>query len=893
MTRTKAKKARDQAQIGKAGPGGKTAKTGPKPSGPLGQGKKKKQPPQPGNAANPLSNVHALPKKPANPNQNNQPKKSKAQKKIDRAARLAGQRSTQQAGAPHVPQMSLPTGPPTSFQGVSGPTGQSGYPSAGVGISSGPPGGTAANVAPGQPAFTFTNAPNSQPSFRGLNALAGPPGHLGFGSGSAPNGPPPGLPTRPAAGRSAFPGGRYNDGGRNTKDNRDRYVASEDRYSSRDRYNGDGDRYAPSDSRYASRGGYGERERDRYDNSHDRYTDNGDRHASAHGADTYRPAYGSNLPPRPSDQAFSFTFKGAADVKVPDFSSAPRGPRAERGNGLRRNNRPNNKGPKFPAPHSRAIFQAMNNRETTPERLSGMAEGAVRFIPKDELDQPDSDALDHDAKRRKLGNDADERPKWSNPDPYTALPPTFDPQAKRTDVVQLIRQAKVMVENAEASANALADNADFVAFDFDDDDGPSTDTRIGYENLPAAQPFAINSYPPPQQSADISRAPDGPASSRPKKSRPDKRKRQADGDIIPSWLSSGELATPWKREGGYATDMDDISWGLHCEIRDYFDYVEPRDFEDRVRQHLVTRVSRALCHDEFSSLKVFGSFASGLYLPTADMDLVLLSHRFESTGNPMMLNYSLMARCLNHLRRAGLVSEATRPEVITKAKVPIIKFCDADANLKVDISFDNLSGVTANQTYAKWKADYPDLKYLLAVVKQFLAMRELNEVFSGGIGGFSITCFVVSFLQHRPPGPPQNLGQLLLDFFDFWGNNFDMATTGVSVNPPKHFEKPKSQPGTRKPLIREKWYLVDPNDHMNDLTGGTKKAPLIQKCFSDAAASLKRSLLFLKGAPNANIKARHSILSCIIGGNYNTFDIQRKTMFDVDAQYADVSRQRY
>lgn len=49
---------------------------------------------------------------------------------------------------------------------------------------------------------------------------------------------------------------------------------------------------------------------------------------------------------------------------------------------------------------------------------------------------------------------------------------------------------------------------------------------------------------------------------------------------------------------------------------------------------------------------------------------------------------------------------------------------------------------------------YPVLPYLVLVLKQFLLQRDLNEVFTGGIGSYSLFLMAVSFLQvSRRAGP--------------------------------------------------------------------------------------------------------------------------------------------
>lgn len=133
-------------------------------------------------------------------------------------------------------------------------------------------------------------------------------------------------------------------------------------------------------------------------------------------------------------------------------------------------------------------------------------------------------------------------------------------------------------------------------------------------------------------------------------------------------------------------------------------------------------------------------------------------------------------------------------EVIAHARVPILKFVDKYTGIRVDMSFDNDSGLVANETFHNWKAEYPAMPVIVAVVKQFLLLRGLNEVPTGGLGGFSITCIVTSLLQHMPHGHvEQNLGSILLEFFDFYGNFFDYENVGIRLNPPGYFNKVVSE----------------------------------------------------------------------------------------------------
>lgn len=137
-------------------------------------------------------------------------------------------------------------------------------------------------------------------------------------------------------------------------------------------------------------------------------------------------------------------------------------------------------------------------------------------------------------------------------------------------------------------------------------------------------------------------------------------------------------------------------------------------------------------------------------------------------------------------------------ELIVHAKVPLVKFIEHKTGLKVDVSFENSTGLTAIDTFKKWREQYPGLPALVTLIKHFLLMRGLNEPVNGGIGGFSVICLVVSMLQMMPEVQSGNLntrhhlGQLLLHFFDLYGNKFNYQTVAISMDPPRWIPKVSS-----------------------------------------------------------------------------------------------------
>jgi non-canonical poly(A) RNA polymerase PAPD5/7 len=105
---------------------------------------------------------------------------------------------------------------------------------------------------------------------------------------------------------------------------------------------------------------------------------------------------------------------------------------------------------------------------------------AVKYVPIEdvsdseeaEMDMSDDEGAEpkkKQARTQTLAADGDSVPKWSNPDPYTVLPPLDEAQRKKKDVVKLIRKARVTA-STESMTKTEAVSDDFISFDFDDQD---------------------------------------------------------------------------------------------------------------------------------------------------------------------------------------------------------------------------------------------------------------------------------------------------------------------------------------------------------------------------------------------------------------------------------------
>lgn len=104
------------------------------------------------------------------------------------------------------------------------------------------------------------------------------------------------------------------------------------------------------------------------------------------------------------------------------------------------------------------------------------------------------------------------------------------------------------------------------------------------------------------------------------------------------------------------------SFRLHYEILELVDYLNPTDIEHLLRSFVIKRVELAI-KKWFPNAEIvpFGSFNTGLYLPTSDIDLVCFIH----AQTPLALR-----EVSRILVQDGICLE--RPITLAKAVVSII-----------------------------------------------------------------------------------------------------------------------------------------------------------------------------------------------------------------------------
>lgn len=277
--------------------------------------------------------------------------------------------------------------------------------------------------------------------------------------------------------------------------------------------------------------------------------------------------------------------------------------------------------------------------------------------------------------------------------------------------------------------------------------------------------------------------------------------------------------------------------GLHEEIEDFYQWMVPSPEEHGMRQGVVDKIQRCIQTVwPAAQVHIFGSFKTGLYLSTSDIDLVVVG-RWE------VLPLKTLEKALLDQK----IADPSMLKVLDKASVPIIKLTDRDSKVKVDISFNMASGLKAVELIKMYKKEFPPLPKLIYVLKQFLLQRDLNEVFTGGLSSYCLIMMVVSFLQLHPrtdaADTAANLGVLLIEFFELYGRSFNYTSTAIRVRGDGSY-LPKEQmemdmPGGQKPSLL---CIEDPLQQGNDVGKSSYGALQVRQAFDWAYGQLSRSV---------------------------------------------------
>jgi len=281
--------------------------------------------------------------------------------------------------------------------------------------------------------------------------------------------------------------------------------------------------------------------------------------------------------------------------------------------------------------------------------------------------------------------------------------------------------------------------------------------------------------------------------------------------------------------------------GLHEEIEDFIKFMEPTRIEQAMRDDVLHRIRKVITKlwPAEARLETFGSYNTGLYLPDGDIDMVI----FGNWEKPPLW------KLRNELVEQGITREESI-SVIENAVVPIIKLVDNQTMVHIDISFNTSNGQEAASLVNKYLDIFPHLRQMVILLKFVLNCRGLNEVWTGGLGSYALTLLVVNFFQQHPRETAkesgENLGTLLLEFFELYGRHFNHEQNGIQVRNEAGYvpidrlrEQMVAMSGNRRygPLCIE-----DPLNQTNDVGRSTYHWNQVRHCFDHCCRKLKKAL---------------------------------------------------
>lgn len=237
-----------------------------------------------------------------------------------------------------------------------------------------------------------------------------------------------------------------------------------------------------------------------------------------------------------------------------------------------------------------------------------------------------------------------------------------------------------------------------------------------------------------------------------------------------------------------------------------------------------------------AQVKAFGSFVSGLALPSSDVDLVICLPKVrkdapaEAPGvleGRNAIKETWQQELARRLRATVWVNPASI-KIISHTAIPVIKMkmepratlaagataaaagtpveCadtgdsmgsegrDEDVYLDVSIEGGQHNGLLANRVIADLLRENPALRPLVLVLKHFMKERGLMESYSGGLSSYGLVLMVARYLQEQSPS--MDTGSLLLGFLDFYSNHFDPRSMGISTNHRCYFSRGQQQPSS-------------------------------------------------------------------------------------------------
>mmetsp|Transcript_11890 Transcript_11890/g.17733 ORF Transcript_11890/g.17733 Transcript_11890/m.17733 type:complete len:518 (-) Transcript_11890:21-1574(-) len=237
-----------------------------------------------------------------------------------------------------------------------------------------------------------------------------------------------------------------------------------------------------------------------------------------------------------------------------------------------------------------------------------------------------------------------------------------------------------------------------------------------------------------------------------------------------------EFYSKWPSQARW--DEDNTFVSFHNEIVHFCEMIQPTQSElelvQKAFQYTKNLVFEVLGADP--RVEIFGSHLTGMTVPSSDLDMTVLDVKNDS--------YKKMELALREKWNLG---EVTDLKIVSNAKIPIIKFVFA-SKVSCDVCFGQSNGLETGKKMKEMLKWYLPAKFIILVMKYFLAQRKLNDTYQGGVGSFLLQLMAISSVQtlwkmdkQRNVRREHNLGVYLLHFLKMYSFDLNYEFVGISV----------------------------------------------------------------------------------------------------------------
>jgi len=249
-------------------------------------------------------------------------------------------------------------------------------------------------------------------------------------------------------------------------------------------------------------------------------------------------------------------------------------------------------------------------------------------------------------------------------------------------------------------------------------------------------------------------------------------------DVVVHDLPPSKSRPPWIRAIGYKHKNQRMV--LSKEICDFAKYIELTKEEKEIR-YLILRKLTFLVQKLLpeSDVILHGSSASNTAMPKGDLDFLIVSRtKSMSIGDILdqlcfqlvnVYSFLLPISCVRH-----------------NARVPIIAGVESTFGFNIDISISeesvhSFNGLLNIQRTRSLLSTYHSLFPLLMVLKHFLRVNSLDSPYEGGISSTVLMQMIVYIIQSAPNNCKENVGELLLGFFNTFGYCYNYIECQIST----------------------------------------------------------------------------------------------------------------